>query len=361
MLISIQNSTLLQDEWQLVKVLWIDEVSLLSQQLICEIDHALHYATERHDEWFGGICVIFAGDFCQYPPIGGTPLYTPIPHANSCHRDDVPHCLGRLAWKSINAVVSLTEQECMKGDAEYSQAVNNLHTHQCTIEDVDLFNSCVIKSIQYPNGIDMNTVDKTGSTAIVSTNLLRESINAHKAHANCTGPSSPRLITCAAHDNILCGPSGHDTITYLLNMNMLKLTSEGALPGFVPLYVGMPVILHHKNISTELRVTNASQGIVRQINTEQTIHGFTFAKSVIVEFPMSKATFQQLPPHYFPITPMSWTFAMKLNGELICVNRQQVPIQPAFAVTGHFVEGKNLPNVLADLNEGGFAAYVIAS
>jgi len=84
-------------------------------------------------------------------------------------------------------------------------------------------------------------------------------------------------------------------------------------------------------------------------------------KSVIVEFPMSKATFKQMPTRYFPITPISWTFATKLNGELICVNRQQVPIQPAFAVTGHSVEGKTLPNVLADLNEGGFATYVIAS
>jgi len=128
-LISIQNCTLLRDEWRLVKVLFIDEVSLVSQQLICEIYHALCYVTERPDELFGGICVIFAGDFCQYPPIGGTPLYTPIPHANSRCKYDVPHRLGRLAWKSINAVVSLTEQEHMKGDAEYSQPINNLCTH----------------------------------------------------------------------------------------------------------------------------------------------------------------------------------------------------------------------------------------
>jgi hypothetical protein len=90
-------------------------------------------------------------------------------------------------------------------------------------------------------------------------------------------------------------------------MNMLKLTTKGALPGFVPLYVGMPVILRHKNITTELRITNGSQGVVRQINTEMTMHGFTFAKSVIIEFPMSKATFKQIPAHCFLITPISWT------------------------------------------------------
>ena len=70
---------------------------------------------------------------------------------------------------------------------------------------------------------------------------------------------------------------------------------------------------------------NGSQGVVRQINTEETIYGFMFAKSVIVEFPMSKATFKQLSPHHFPITPISWTFATKINGELICVIDNKYP------------------------------------
>jgi len=106
---------------------------------------------------------------------------------------------------------------------------------------------------------------------------------------------------------------------------------------------------------------NGSQGIVRQINTEQTSYGITYAKTIIVEFPKSKAAFADLPPHYFPISPISWTFATKLNGELIRVNRHQLPVQPAFAVTGHSAEGKTLPNVLVNLHEGGFAAYVAAS
>jgi hypothetical protein len=91
----------------------------------------------------------------------------------------------------------------------------------------------------------MSTSNKTNSTAIVSTNLLHESINARKAHANCTGPNTPTLITCVAQDNILSGPCSTETIKHLLNMNMTKLTADGALPGYIPLYVGMPVILRH--------------------------------------------------------------------------------------------------------------------
>ena len=88
------------------EVLFIDEVSLLSEQLMSEIDHALRYATERPDKWFGRISVIFAGDFFQYSLIAATPLYSPIPNRNDRGKDDIPRRLGRLTWKTINAVVS---------------------------------------------------------------------------------------------------------------------------------------------------------------------------------------------------------------------------------------------------------------
>jgi hypothetical protein len=254
-LISVHNRTALRDGWRLVEVLWIDEISLLSQQLISEVNHALRYATERPDEWFEGITVIFSGDFFQYPPIGGTPLYAPIPHTSSKYKSDVARRLGRLAWKSINAVVSLTEQERMKDDQEYASAVNRLRIHQCTVEDVDLFNSCVIKSANNEEGIDTSIPDNASSTAIVGTNLLREAINAHKTWANCSTPHSPELITCAAYDKITCGPSSEEIMKHLLNLNISKLSTEGALPGFVPLYVGMPVILRYRNISTELGIS----------------------------------------------------------------------------------------------------------
>jgi len=90
-------------------------------------------------------------------------------------------------------------------------------------------------------------------------------------------------------------------------------------------------------------------------------HSITYAKSTIVKFPKSKAKFNDLPQHYFPIMPISWTFATKLNGELIKVNRHQVSVQPAFAITGHSAEGKMLPHVLINLHEGGFGAYIATS
>ncbi|KIK37428.1 hypothetical protein CY34DRAFT_57414, partial [Suillus luteus UH-Slu-Lm8-n1] len=72
-----------------------------------------------------------------------------------------------------------------------------------------------------------------------------------------------------------------------------------------------------------------------------------------------------LPKGIFPIMPVTWTFTtlLKCNGsqKKVCITPHQVPIQPAYAVTGHSAQGETLPSVIVNLHEGGFAAYVAAS
>ncbi|KAG2758046.1 hypothetical protein P692DRAFT_20710749, partial [Suillus brevipes Sb2] len=128
----------------------------------------------------------------------------------------------------------------------------------------------------------------------------------------------------------------------------------------------MPVILRLRNLSTDLGITNGSQGVVRKIFTATCPAGFTYSSCVLVEFPHSKVNLSDLPKGYFPILPSTWTFTTSIDcaegkQEKIRVTRYQVPIQPAFAVTGHSAQGKTLPQVLVNLHEGGFAAYVAAS
>jgi hypothetical protein len=72
------NKTQVRDEWWNVDILLLDEASLLSAQLLCQIDHALRYVKECPDAWFGNVTMIFAGDFFQYLPVIGAALYTPI-------------------------------------------------------------------------------------------------------------------------------------------------------------------------------------------------------------------------------------------------------------------------------------------
>jgi hypothetical protein len=328
-------------------------------------DHALQYA-KGNNEYFGGIIMIFSGDFYQYPPVFGSPLYAPIKNNAKATEQELLKRLGRLAWKSVTEVIILEEQERMKNDPEYSEAVLRLRKRQCTADDVKLFNSRVVLSSEHPQGVNMCTDENRNATAIVATNLLHQAINMQKAKANC---SDDQLILCAALDTIngdaILQPSRSD----LLNTDVSKLGNEGALPGFIPLYNGMPVILRRKNISTELGIANGSQGILRSFSTAICPSGFTYCTGAIVEFPSSKVALQKLPPKLFPIEPIKWTFTSTItvqgdnnNKQVIKarIQRSQMPFEPGFALTGHSAQGKTLLNVLAWLHEGGFAAYVSA-
>ena len=361
MTMSVRNRTLVRDEWRHVSVLLLDEASLLGAQLLCQIDHALRFAKERPDEWFGGINVIFAGDFYQYPPVGSTPLYTPIQAKAPQKASDIEKRLGRLAWKSVNAVISLSEQQRMKEDPEFAAAVGRLRVRECNLGDVELFNERVVKSIRNPHGLDMSG-DRQMATMLVCTNFTRELLNNSKAKSSCTG----ELVYCAAHDMIDDVEPTLDERKHLLGLNLAAFSSEGALPGFIPLFIGMPVILRNRNISTELGITNGSQGIVRKIFTEPCAHNYSVPKCVIVEFPESTVEIPGLPSYCFPLMPTTWKFNIGLEDgkggkRTAHVRRTQINLQPAFAITGHAAQGKTLPQVLVDLAEGGFSAYVSAS
>jgi hypothetical protein len=175
-LINISDRKKVREEFKDVILVMCDKASLLSTQLLAEMDHAMRYAL-NNNKYLGGIIVIFAGDFYQFPPVFGSSLYTPIKNSAKATDQKLLKRLGCLCWKSVTEVIILEEQERMKNDPDYTQAVLNLRTHTCTISDVDLFNSHVVMSVEHPHGINMSANENENATAIVATNLLRQTIN----------------------------------------------------------------------------------------------------------------------------------------------------------------------------------------
>jgi PIF1-like helicase len=368
-IMSLSDKRKIREEFKDVDIVMIDEVSLLSQEILAEIDHALRYA-KGNNLFFGGIIIIFAGDFYQYPPVGGTPLYTPVRYAKK--NEDITDQLfakrlGRMVWKSVDEVVFLEEQQRMRSDPEYGNAVLRLRKRKCVMEDVDLFNSRVIKSVNCPDGIDMGTDGNEDSVIIVSKNLTRQAINMKKAAAICA--NTDKLTLCAAFDTVKGANILSSSRQDLLKMDISRFSREGALPGYIPMYEGMPIILRNKNISTELGIVNGAQGFVRKFSTAVCPTGYTYATSAIIEIPKSRVQLSNLPPKYFPLEPLTWNFTSSIhvdpeNPEKLTkcrVHRSQLSCQPGFASTGHSAQGKTLPKILCALNEGGFAAYVAAS
>jgi ATP-dependent DNA helicase PIF1 len=58
----------------------IDEVSMITATMIAYIDDRLRYSLHSTQP-FGGIPIIFIGDFSQLPPVGGTPIPKSVLHS----------------------------------------------------------------------------------------------------------------------------------------------------------------------------------------------------------------------------------------------------------------------------------------
>ena len=106
--------------WQGVDFLFIDEFSMIGCSLLHDISHALSLAKENPAP-FGGINVIFAGDFAQLPPVGYKRLYSNImkpTHVNNTKQKSAGEkdVIGKLLWLSIRKVVILKEVWCQKID-----------------------------------------------------------------------------------------------------------------------------------------------------------------------------------------------------------------------------------------------------
>lgn len=138
----------------------------------------------------------------------------------------------------------------------------------------------------------MGTSDNIYAAAIVSTNHLREVINAKKAYAM----GQNNVIACAARDKINSKhPLTQKESEMLLKLNFGSMpTSQQVLPGLVHLYESMPVILQSRNISTELKITNGSQGTVHHIVMEITEQGHSYCSCAVVEFPESPIKLNRL-------------------------------------------------------------------
>lgn len=214
-LVSISNLSELWKEWKDVEIVFIDETSLLNEQLLGDIDYVLHYAKENFEEHFRGMSIFFSGDFYQFPPVAGTALWVPIPTTLHTKNTEIQKHLGQIAWKSDNTIINFHKQQHMKDDQEYADAVFHFQTYSYTLDDVDFFNNRLIQYQNYPNGIDFGTNKHLSGVIIVNTNHIQEEFNSHKCKSNAEMKNKD-LVICFAHD-VNCNTNKAAIVHFLLS------------------------------------------------------------------------------------------------------------------------------------------------
>ena len=129
------------NEWANRHYLIVDEVSTMDCQMLVNLHMNLGKAKSLHDGYFGSVNIIFMGDFLQLDTVSQLDVYVNKPSEWE---------YGHQLWRSINAVVLLTEQMRQSDDPEFAAALRRIRLHVPTAEDIEMLNSRIGAPLDCP-------------------------------------------------------------------------------------------------------------------------------------------------------------------------------------------------------------------
>ena len=340
--------------WNNTRLLIVDEVSFASKEVFIELDRKLRKLKSRADCAYGGLNIIFSGDFRQLEPVGYSqqPIYKePCPQFND--------------W--INCFIELQGMHRFKDDPEWGFLLRRFRDGLATIQDINIINSRVVtENDALPQNIRYATYF----------NRDRDAINAALFEQRCMDMQSGGL---PLHDSILILSDNHfvqnGSRVYTTFQNPKKIWEECGeddikvtkcshrMDPVLRLYSGCRVMLPN-NEDVKNGIANGTQANVVCVNILQGVIPFdvmindtckvqaVFASQVeSVELEHVNA---RITPRIFKVTPKQHTFKVKISKpqmfqtkrdqtEELHMKAIQVPILVNNATTGHKLQGCGVP------------------
>lgn len=296
------------DRLNSTKVLIIDEISMLHAKQVDLLDEILR--TIRDDDApFGGVQVIFSGDFFQLPPIG-----------NKNQSNKQKFAFMAKAWKTANfQICYLSEQHRQSGHDErerFGMSLNDI-LNQIRHQDVDTLAQNILLSTYHNN---------------IGENYIR--LYTHNGNVDSINQEQLALLDGDAH-TFDCITYGDKTLIDMLAKNIKAAPS-------LTLKVGAKVMFVKNN--QNLNVSNGTMGevvdfVLPQANMDG---GEKFLHTI--KYPMVRLNSGRL----VCAEPDEWVIEDGL-GEVLASYRQ-IPLALAWAITIHKSQGMTLDAAEIDLS-----------
>lgn len=359
----------LRELWKPVLYLIIDEVSMISAKFLSEISSRLRHAKGDDNfssaKLFGGVSVIFTGDFAQLKPVRASALYRHELVKNPAYKqckdsDGVSTLNGAYLWRQVDKVVILKKNVRQEGDPVYSKLLNRVRigkSHSTAAAKQggsttrDLSDLDVLRSRQLSNIIANCPEEAEGfsdAPVIVGTRRLRDAINA-KMIRHHSAKNSQVVYTYLAKDFIASEP-----VKDVLKRKLLSVSStitEDAL-GKLPLFEGMKVMIT-SNLAISNKIVNGTEGEVEDVVYTTDDEGHRYATVVYVRIKGVGKLCDDLEDDVVPIFAERNTFKIQVKSgrqaRYRYVSRLQVPIVPAYAYTDYKSQGRTLKKAIVDL------------
>ena len=331
---------------------------------------------------FGGITILFSGDFMQHPPVLDTPLYkevktekinsvnkelltkqtnnSTIKLNNSHHSAELTN--GRLLWRQLTHCVILTEQMRQSKDLVYAALLSRLRNGNATELTLEQDYKLLCTKI-----IDTNKnydISWTKAPICVSRCSLREQFNYEKLNQNIKTEQKP----CYLINAIDRATKIDINIEKLFETILLKTESQTKdLMYQLPIVSNEPYLLT-KNQLTQFGFVNGTKIKIIGIVTDQdqiNIFNTTNTLNIYINMPkylliqkfnnntvdLNNIQFENLPSNVFPLAQQKERFTCEYNHKSIKIERTQFPLTPAFSFTSYKAQGSTFNKIIVDLSK----------
>jgi ATP-dependent DNA helicase PIF1 len=312
--------------WKAVKVLIVDEISMMSKKVF-EILEEIGRASRLSSLPFGGIQVIFTGDFYQLPPVG-----------SDGEKDTDKFCFESAIWNRVFKKENHVELKTMfrQRDPVYvgilsqirkgalaEENIKLLQTYVKREYDPDLHNGCVPTKI-FPIRSKVDYVNNMMFSKIQEKEHMFEFIT----KTDClTYLDSTKAIPSIILQK--CRELTSKFIEYEVDTLINNIPS----PKVLRLKIGVSVMCTI-NLDMESGICNGSQGVI--INIIETDKG----ASPIVKF--SNGIIKMISPHYWQ------------SEEYPTIAVAQYPLMLSWAITIHKIQGATLDMAEIDIGQSIF-------
>jgi len=309
----------LQNKFARVKLVILDEYSMLSKDMLTKIDFRLREAKCKNAP-FGGISVVLIGDPAQLPPVCSTALYSRATSTQALVNK------GEILYSMFTKVITLTEirrqvaEENDVDQATFIDILSRVRIGACTIEDWKFLQTRKPENIP---GFELIFKD---AIRLFSTNDKVDSYNARKPKD--LGSPVTRLTSRNHPDRAATRHISSDRFR--------------GLPNLLYISNGCQVTLT-SNIQPGTGLTNGTKGTVIDIvylNDDQTFPNVTLPSFVVVNTPT------YIGPPFFS-SPLSYAGYIPLGPQLFSsddfkYSRKQYPLRLAYALTIHKSQGSSI-------------------
>ncbi|XP_062556879.1 uncharacterized protein LOC134221708 [Armigeres subalbatus] len=333
--LSFETLQLYRNAFAHVRAIIVDEVSMIGANILDAIHARLQDIRSEYDDAFGGMDIIFVGDFRQLPPVNARFVFKPP--ANSMH--------GAVLWQSLqfHPLVRVMRQS----DEEFSAVLTSIGNGERLSDEQTKLIESRFRTVQWckenvPNAIRL--FHRNLDVEQYNSDVLRETDG----------------LDCLAED-LFNGYRTNEQLASARNkIHKMSVVEAGGLPYMLRLTIGMPYMIT-TNVEVEDGIVNGAIGELMYIeqsddDPEQQVarlwlkfENDSIGRILRVKSrPLVHSKPGVLQQDWTPIGKRSVNVSL---GSVKC-KRVQFPVVSACALTVHKSQGGTFPQIVYHYEKG---------